>query len=115
MFVRCFASLIIISLPYSALFSPCNSSSAIRLPSNQLRCNTAVLIKLKYCAIYVVFSGFSFSIVVYLVVLRMMWFGALHVREKKEIPALFFNGAGICRVVGFLVCFLGFFVQCVVL
>ena len=61
----------------------------------------AVLIKLKYCAIYVVFSGFSFSIVVYLVVLRMMWFCALHVREKKEIPALFFNGAGICRVVLF--------------
>jgi hypothetical protein len=31
----------------------------------------------------------------------MMWFCALHVREKKEIPALFFNGAGICGVVGF--------------
>ena len=42
-----------------------------------------MLIKLKYCAIYVVFSGFLFSIVVYLVVLRMMWFCALHFRKKR--------------------------------
>ncbi len=38
--------------------------------------------------------GFLFSIIVYLVILRMMWFCALHVHKKKEIPALFSMAQG---------------------